>query len=135
MSTDTKEMEVSKEELQPEVSERTRDCRCFVPKSDIYETEEHIFVVVDMPGVQNDNIEISLEKNVLTVNGLITLDEPSGSSLAFAEYESGDYERSFRLSNQIDQGNIEAKFTRGVLRLSLPKTEAAKKRKIEVRVA
>ena len=135
MATDTKAMEVSKEEMLPEETERTRECRCFVPRSDIYETDDMIFVVMDMPGVLKENIGISLEKNTLTVNGYTNFDLPEGYSLAFAEYENGDYERSFRISNQIDQDKIEAEFTNGVLRLSLSKAEAAKKRKIEVNVA
>lgn len=137
MTADTKAMEVSKEEVLPdpgETGERTRATRCFVPHSDIYETEDAITVVMDMPGVQNDNIEISLEKNVLTVTGLVAPNQPEGYSLAFSEYSVGDYERSFRISNQIDQDKIEAEYTNGVLRLNLPKAEAAKKRKIEVRV-
>lgn len=137
MATETKEMQVSKEELVPDVgetSERTRDTRCFVPKSDIYETEEQIFVVMDMPGVQKDNLEISLEKNLLTVSGFVSYEPPEGYSLAIAEYNVGDYERSFRISNQIDQDKIEAQYHNGVLRLTLPKAEEAKKRKIEVKV-
>lgn len=137
MSKDTKAMEVSKEEMLPDASEsgeRTRETRCFVPRSDIYETENKISVVMDMPGVQRDNIEISLEKNVLTVTGFVAFEEPEGYSLAFSEYNIGDYERSFRISNKIDQEKIEAEYTNGVLHLSLPKAEEAKKRKIAVKV-
>ncbi len=135
MATKTKAIETKKEELVPETSERTRDCRCFVPRSDIYETEDQIVVVLDMPGVQKDNLDINLEKNVLTVNGYSIAENPEGFSLARAEYEVGDYERSFRISNRIEQDKIEAEYTNGVLRLNLPKAEEAKKRKIAVKVA
>ncbi len=134
MSTDTKAMDVSKEEMLPETGERTRESRCFSPRSDIYETDEAIIVVMDLPGVQKDNIDISLEKNVLTVTGFVLLESPEGYTQAFSEYNVGDYERSFRISNQIEQAKIEAEYTNGVLRLSLPKAEAAKKRKISIKV-
>ena len=135
MATEDKSLQVSKDELLPEQSERTREGRCFVPKADIYETEDHITIAMDMPGVKQEYIEISLEKNVLTVNGYNFPEDPEGYSLAFAEYNVGDYERSFRISNQIDQDNIEAKYKDGVLHLILPKAEDAKKRKIAVKVA
>ncbi len=134
MATETKAMEPKKDELLPEASERTRDGRCFVPRSDIYETEDQIIIVMDMPGVQKDNIEISLEKTVLAVNGYADLEEPDGFALARAEYEVGDYERSFRISNQINRDEIEAEYKNGVLHLILPKTEEALKRKIDVKV-
>ena len=133
MTTATKEMKVQKEEMLPKESERTRECRCFVPRADIYETEENITIVLDMPGIIEDNIDIALEKNILTVNGHSNLDKPEGYSLARAEYKLGDYERSFRLSNQIDQDKIEANYKNGVLRLSLAKEEKAKARKITVK--
>lgn len=135
MTTKTKAIENKKEAVALDDSKRTRDCRCFVPRSDIYETEDQIVVVMDMPGVQKDNIEISLEKNVLTVNGYAVADNPEGFALARAEYEVGDYERSFRISNRIEQDKIEADYKHGVLRLTLPKAEEAKARKVAVKVA
>jgi len=135
MVTESKALEVQKEERLPDTSERTRQRSCFVPKSNIFETEDQIVIVMDMPGVQNKDIDISLEKNVLTVIGYTELDEPEGYTLAMAEYNAGDYERSFRISNQIEQEKIEAEYKNGVLRLSLPKAEEAKKRKIDVKVA
>ena len=134
-TTKTKAIETKKEELELDSSERTRDCRCFVPRSDIYETEVQIVVVMDMPGVQKENIDISLEKNVLTVNGYAVAEDPQGFSLARAEYQVGDYERSFRISNRIEQDKIEAEYKNGVLRLTLPKAEEAKVRKVAVKVA
>ncbi len=138
MATKTKAIETKKEESAldtAQAGERTRDCRCFVPRSDIYETDDQIVVTLEMPGVQKDNIEISLDKNVLTVSGYAVAEDPEGFSLARAEYEVGDYERSFRISNRIEQDKIDAEYNNGVLRLALPKAEEAKKRKIAVKVA
>ncbi len=136
MANETKALEVQKEEMLPtEGTERTRESRVFIPRADIYEVNDEIFVVVDLPGVDKDSLEISLEKNVLTINGYVSQEPPEGYALAYAEYEIGDYERSFRLSNMIDQDKIEATLSDGVLKLRLPKAEAAKTRKIEVKAA
>jgi len=131
---ESKAMEVRKEEMLPEQSERTRETRCFIPRSDVYETADEIVVVMDIPGAEQDQIDVSLEKNSRTVNAYCDPQGPDGYSLAFAEYEVGDYERSFRLSDQIDRGKIQAEYKNGVLRLILPKAAEAKKRKSEVKV-
>ncbi len=133
MATENKKMEVKKEEVPTEESERTRECQCFVPRADIYETEENIVVLLDMPGIEKEEIDVSLEKNTLTVNGYVKVETPEGYSLALNEYRLGDYERSFRISNQIDREGIEAEYKEGVLRLTLPKAEEAKERKIPVK--
>ncbi|RME08129.1 MAG: Hsp20/alpha crystallin family protein [Anaerolineae bacterium] len=133
--TETKAMEVRKEEMLPEESERTRETRCFIPRADVFETDEDIVVLMDIPGAEQDQINVSLEKNILTVSAFCNPAGPEGYSLAFAEYEVGDYERSFRLSDQIDRDKIQAEYKNGVLRLTLPKAAEAKKRKIEVKVS
>ncbi|HBY08983.1 MAG TPA: heat-shock protein Hsp20 [Chloroflexi bacterium] len=134
MTGNNKSLEVQKEEMLPrDGSERTRESRCFAPRADIYEVDEDIFVVVDLPGVQKDAVDISLEKNILKINGYVNPETFEGYALAFAEYVVGDYERSFRLSNQIDQDKIEALLKDGVLKLRLPKAEAAKSRKIAIK--
>jgi len=100
---------------------------------DIYETNDAMFIVADMPGVDQSAVDITLEKNVLTIKGTVEPETPQNYSLAYAEYEIGDYERSFTLSNEIDQDNIEAKVNNGVLQLRLPKASVTKK-KITVKV-
>jgi len=134
MANETKALEVQKDEMLPaEGTERTRESRVFIPRADIYEVNEDIFVIVVLPGVDKDNLEISLEKNVLTINGYVQQEPPEGYALAYAEYEIGDYERSFRLSGQIDRDGIEATYKNGSLRLNLPKSAVAKTRKISVK--
>ena len=135
MSEINKEVEVEKQEIvASENSERTRDCQCFIPRSDIFEMDDDIVVIVDVPGADEESIEITLEKNVLTINAYVAPDDFEGYSLAFGEYQVGDYQRSFRLSNEIDREKIEATIKEGVLRLSLPKAQEAKTRKIAVKV-
>lgn len=133
MSEEIKSMVVQDQEMAPmEDTERTRERITFVPRADIYETDENVFVVVDMPGVDGDAIDITLEKNILTIVGNTNLENPEGYSLVFAEYEVGDYERSFRLTDQINRDDIEAVHRDGVLRLVLPKAEEARVRKIKI---
>jgi HSP20 family molecular chaperone IbpA len=114
-------------------TERTRDRLAFVPRADIYETGEAIVVVADMPGIDENSVEITLENNVLTINGYVEAMQPESHSLAYAEYEVGDYQRAFTLSDQIDRDGIEAVVKDGVLRLHLPKVAEAKKRKISIK--
>ena len=137
MANETKELQVQAAEKQ-EVTrlsdvERTRDRRAYAPRADIYETENEIVAVVDIPGVDENSVDISLEKNVLTINGYVEPANPENYCLTYAEYGVGDYQRSFTLSNQIDQDNIRATVKDGVLRLRLPKSEVAKTRKIAVK--
>lgn len=134
MTDQTQVLNVEKEEVAAaEETERTRQARCFVPRADIYETEGEILLVLDVPGVEPDQLDITLEKEILTVNGYGRA-EPirDGYSLLLQEYEPGDYQRSFRISDQVDRDKIGAVVRDGVLRLRLPKAEAARARRISV---
>jgi len=136
MTDITKTLEAEKQEITPaEDTERTRECPCFVPRADIYEVDDQIVIVADVPGASEDSIDVTLEKNILTINAFITPQAPDGFSLTHAEYEIGDYQRSFRLSNEIDREKIQATVKDGVLRLYLPKAAAAQARKISVQAA
>jgi len=123
-----------KQEAQPATgAERISPRRVFLPRCDIYETENEIVIVADMPGVDEKSIDITLEKNVLTMVGRVEPEEPSKHCLAYAEYETGDYERVFTLSDEVDRDGISASTKNGVLRLVLPKAGPAKSRKIAVK--
>jgi HSP20 family protein len=127
-------MDVQKQEEAPaDEMERTRSHRSFVPKADIYETEKDIIVLTDIPGANEKTVDVTLEKNVLSINAYIEPSIPSGFDIAYAEYEEGDYQRSFRLSNEIDRDKIEAIVSDGVLRLRLPKSQEAATKKIAVK--
>jgi len=135
MADETRDLNVQegqKQEIVEGGPERTRARRAFIPRADIYETADAIFVIADMPGVDETSVDITLEKSVLTIEGYVEDERPEGYSLAYAEYAVGDYQRSFSLSNQIDQSKIEATVTDGVLRLRLPKLEPTT-RKITVK--
>ena len=125
--------EVEKQEILEGDAERTRFGKAFVPRVDIYETEDELIAVADMPGVDENSVDITLEKNVLTINGFVETQQPDNYTLAYAEYDTGQYERSFTLTNEIDRDGIEAAVKNGVLRLRLPKIGDAKIKKIAVK--
>jgi len=128
---ESKEIEVheaEKQELAESGAERTRAQQAFVPRVDIYETEQMVAVVADMPGVDAGSVDITLEQNVLTINGYVSEKRPEGYSLSYAEYRTGDFVRTFTLSNQIDQERIEAGVKDGVLRVHLPKVRPTSKK-------
>ena len=135
MSEETREIQVQDTEKQvvEAEAERTRDRLAFVPRADIYETDAAIVVIADMPGVDENSLDITLEKGVLTLNGVVEPEASEGYQLAYAEYRVGDYVRSFSLSDEIDQESIEATLKDGVLRLTLPKITEARTKKIAVK--
>jgi HSP20 family protein len=127
-------LEPQKEEITAaEETERTRDRQMFIPRADIYETEDAMIVLTDMPGVDENSVDITIEKNVLTINAYVEPEQHANYRCTYAEYGIGDYERSFVLSNQVDREGIEASVKDGVLRLRLPKSKEAKTRKITVK--
>ena len=127
-------MDIQKQEDIPgDLMERTHSRRCFVPRADIYETEDEISVLADVPGASEKSLDITLERDELSIKAFIDPVPSAGYQLAYAEYEEGDYERSFRLSDQIDRDRIEASISNGVLHLRLPKAPGAKTRKISVK--
>jgi HSP20 family protein len=133
MADKEKTLQVEKEEVAPEAgSERIRDRRAFIPRADIYETDNQIVVAVDVPGAKEDSIDITLEKGILTIRADVEPEEPAGYTLSFAEYEVGDYQRSFKLTDEVDQEKIEATYKEGVLHLYLPKSDRAKTRVIAI---
>ena len=128
--------EVEKQEVAvAEGTERTRSGKAYIPRADIYETDNELVIVADMPGVDENSLDITLEKNVLSIRGYVESLAPEDYSLAYAEYEMGDYERNFTLSNDIDKDNIAAKVKNGILHVHLPKAGPAKARKITVQAA
>ena len=131
MTTETKELQVQNNE-QTGVA-RSRSRRTFIPRTDIYETGDRMVLVADMPGIDENSVDISVEKNILTIRGQVESPEFDDFSLAYGEYAAGDYQRSFTLSSYIDLDKIEATVKDGVLRLWLPKTEVAKARQITVK--
>ncbi|MCO5186544.1 MAG: Hsp20/alpha crystallin family protein [Anaerolineae bacterium] len=106
--------------------------RIFVPRVDIVENDDVVLLIADMPGVSADSVDITLEKNILTIKGVTTPFAPEGYDLVHREYLTGGYQRAFTLSDDVDRDNIEAKVSNGVLRLTLPKSTEIKTRRIPI---
>jgi HSP20 family protein len=116
-------------------TERIRNVKTFVPRVDIYETKDAIFLIADMPGVDEKSVNVELEKNILTITGRVNIDETNEKGIVYSEYEIGDYERTFTLSDEIDREKIYATVKNGTLRLELPKAEKVKPKKIAIKAA
>jgi HSP20 family molecular chaperone IbpA len=126
--------EIQKKEAgTPEKGERTRERRIYTPHVDIIERKDDIVVIADMPGVDDKSVDITFEKNILTIYGMVDADMPENHRLYLSEYGIGDYQRVFTLSDEVDREKIQAAVKNGVLRLILPKAEVAKTKKIPVK--
>jgi HSP20 family molecular chaperone IbpA len=115
--------------------ERTRPRPVYAPRTDIYETDTGLVLLVDMPGVRADRADVTLEKNVLTIRGRVDEAPPGGFAPVYREYEPGDFERVFTLSEDVDAERIEAQTKEGVFRLFLPKAGPAQTRRIQVKAS
>jgi len=113
--------------------EQTRPGPVYAPAVDIFENDEAITVLADMPGVKANELKVDLRDNVLTLHARVTPPEAASETPVLREYAAGTFFRQFTLSETIDQAKIDAKLTDGVLRLHLPKVERAKPRQINVR--
>lgn len=127
------ELQVQKKREQETREEATIPARIFVPDADIYENEDALTVILEMPGVARDNVKVGVEDGVLNVEGQLDLSKYQGLRPLYTEYNIGHYARSFHLSSKIDQHKITASMKDGVLSLTLPKVEESKPRKIEVK--
>ena len=132
MTTDQELQVQDKKELE-KAEETTVPARSFVPPTDIFEDDERLTLTMEMPGVSKDGVSINVEENRLTIEGNIDFARYEGLEPVYTEYGVGHYQRSFTLSNQVDQTKISADLNDGVLELVLPKAEATKPRRIEVR--
>jgi HSP20 family protein len=127
------ELQVQKKRELDEKEETTIAARVFLPNADIYETQDALRVILEMPGVEKDNVEVHVEEGVLNVAGRLDLSKYKGLQPLYTEYNIGHYSRSFRLSSKIDQSKIGAEMNDGVLSLTLPKVEEAKPQTIKVK--
>jgi len=112
--------------------ETTVPARTFVPATDIYETEAALTIVMEMPGTNREDLDVSVEDDVLYVDGRVRFETYESLQPVYTEYNIGHYRRSFALSNKVDQRKISAEMKDGVLTLVLPKAEEAKPRRIAI---
>ena len=105
------------------------------PAVDIFEKGDTTVIIADMPGVAADGVDVTFERQVLTLRGSVKANAPEGYRRLSSEYREGDYLRVFTLSDEIDQAKINAEFKNGVLRLELPRAPEAQPKKISVKAA
>jgi HSP20 family protein len=125
-------------EKQPETqvaqAERTRSGRCYRPNVDIVERNDELILWADIPGASAGDIDVNFENGHLTIHAKVADRQPEGTHYLLREYGTGDFYRTFHVSEAIDANGITAEYSAGVLTLHLPKVEAVKPRRINVEV-
>ena len=129
---ENQEVQVQPKREVDKAQESTTPTRAFMPTTDIFETDEALTVVLEMPGVSRDDVDVNIENGLLTIEGRIDFRKYEGLRPVYGEYNIGPYRRTFRVSHQIDQDKITAEMRDGVVTLTLPKAEKAKPRRIQV---
>jgi HSP20 family molecular chaperone IbpA len=128
----SQELAVREKQELAKKEEKTVPGRYFVPIADIFETDDTLTVILEMPGVKKDNVSIEVEEDVLRVEGQIDFSNYQGMDPVYTEYNVGHYARGFTLSGRIDRESISAQLGDGVLTLTLPKAKEARPRRIAV---
>ena len=105
-----------------------------VPPVDVYEDAAGITLLADLPGVSRERLGIRVDGDSLTIEATASAPQPADLHLVYGEAQFSSYRREFTLSRELDTARIEASLKDGVLRLAIPKLDAAKPRRIEVRV-
>ncbi|MDQ7032525.1 MAG: Hsp20/alpha crystallin family protein [Desulfonauticus sp.] len=104
----------------------------FSPYTDIIEKEDGFYIVMDLPGVDKDNLDIDLKENELEIRAKINWTKPEKAKDIHVEFVPGEFRRQFTISDVVDKEKIKANLKNGVLNLFLPKAEKAKPRKIKI---
>jgi HSP20 family protein len=128
------ELEIATKAKQPvQGQEKTHAGRFFLPEVDIEESSDSLRLWADMPGVKQDDVEVTLNSGVLTIVGRVSIDTYQNLSPLYTEYNVGNYFRQFELNQDIEHQEIKATMRDGVLELTLPKSERARPKRIEVK--
>ena len=131
MATDQELQVQQKREVESE-EESTMPARLFLPQTDIFETGLALTLILEMPDVDKNSVDVKVENDVLSIEGRVDFSKYNGLQPLYTEYNVGHYARSFRLSSKIEQEAISADLVDGVMTLVLPKSEKAKARKMKV---
>lgn len=123
------------EKQQVTTTERKEAPATLLPRVDVYEDNDGILLVADLPGVSKDKLELRVESDTLQIEGDIAPDTPENMEAIYAEVRIARYSRAFSLSAELDTTRIDAQFRDGVLKLRIPKHAHAQPRKIKVKTA
>ena len=126
------DLEVQQKKEVASQREKTIPARFYVPAADIFETGDALKIVMEMPGVPKDAVEVNIENDVLSVEGRIDPKNYDGLEPLYTEYSVGHFARSFTLPGQVDQQHITAQLEDGVLILTLNKRQESKPRRIAI---
>jgi HSP20 family molecular chaperone IbpA len=126
-------MEVPVKKQESSEIEHASDRAQYVPEVDIYESENGVVVLADLPGAVKESVNITVDQGVLSIHARSGVELPPCSELRYAETGFGDFSRQFRLGADVDRDKMEASLVDGVLKLFIPKSDWAKTRKIEVK--
>lgn len=105
------------------------------PVADIHETKDGATLYIDLPGVNHDSLEISVDSDILAIKGGVNLHTPDDLNPTYMDVHAGTYSRKFTLSAELDSSQIYANLKNGVLKLVIPRSEKHKPRKIKVKAA
>lgn len=126
------ELEVQQKKEVRTPQEKTIPARFYVPPTDIFETRDALKIVMEVPGVAKDAVDVKVENDVLSIEGRIETSTYNGFEPLYTEYPIGHFARSFTLPSQVDQQNITAHLEDGVLTLTLNKRSESKPRRIAI---
>lgn len=105
-----------------------------VPPVDVFENEHSITLLADLPGVAREQLQVRVDGDSLVLEATATSTGPDNMQLVYGEAQCPSYRRQFTLSRELDTARIEAQLRDGVLRLTIPKAEDARPRRIQVNV-
>ena len=126
------ELEVQEKKELVSKEEKTVPARYYVPPTDIYETDDALTVVMEIPGVERKDVDINIEKDVIRIEGRIDFSKYEGLEPLYTEYNVGHFARAFSLSSKIDRQQISAELADGILTLTLKKAKEAMPRRIAI---
>ena len=131
----TNEEIATKGKQESKTQESTRPGRWYVPDVDILEDDDQLWLWADLPGVAQDQIEVGIHDDVLTIEGRVSPGDYEGLTPVYTEYNVGNWVRRFTMpAGDFDAEKVAARLTNGVLEVRLPKAERAKPRRVPVSV-
>jgi len=129
-----KELTVKNQSQSQEQHETTRPGRTFVPNVDIREADDALWIWADLPGVDETSVDVQLQNGQLSIEGRVDASSYAQTTPLYTEYNVGNFVRSFRIGDQVDSEQIQARMSNGVLELKLPKAAHARPRQIPISV-
>jgi HSP20 family protein len=116
-------------------ADTARNEAALMPPVDVIEDAQGITLYADLPGVPKDKLDLHVDADTITIQGMVSLDVPDGVEVTHAEVSLPQFRRVFTLSKELDSGKVAAEFQNGVLKLRIPKAEHAQPRKVKIQVA